>query len=46
MSKEDKLKEIHLMRKYAYLIWGGVPHDVDWAINTLVWKEFKNKFDL
>lgn len=46
MSKEDKLKEIHLMRKNAYLIWGGVPLDVEWAINTLVWKEFKKKFDL
>lgn len=36
-------EEISLMKKYAHLIWGGIPIDTEWAINTQVWKTFKEK---
>jgi len=26
----------------CFLIWGGVPIDVEWAKNTLVWKQHKH----
>jgi len=31
-SKEEK--------EMCWLIWGGIPVDVEWAKNTLVYKEF------
>lgn len=27
-------------------IIGGIPLDIEWIINTIVWKEYKNKLDL
>lgn len=39
MNKEVFIKD-------SYLIWGGVPIDIEWAMNTLVYKQFiqnKNK---
>jgi len=44
MSEKEEIK---LLKKYADLIWGGVPLDIEWALKTQVWTTFKNNnYDL
>lgn len=35
--------EISLMQEHAIYLWGGIPQDGEWAINTQVWKNYKAK---
>jgi hypothetical protein len=38
-------EEIKLLKFHADLIWGGIPKDIEWALNTLVWKTYKTKLN-
>jgi hypothetical protein len=35
--------EISLMQEHAKSVWGGIPVDHEWAINTQVWHNYKTK---
>ena len=33
-------EEIKLLKEHAHLIWGGIPIDIQWALNTQIWKQY------
>ena len=40
---------IRLMKKFkeiAPYIWGGIPHDTEWALNTQVFKQYCIKHNI
>ena len=40
MNEQIKKEDIKLLKQHAHLVWGGIPHDIEWALNTLVWKKY------
>ena len=46
MLTNHERAEISLMKEHSVLVWGGIPTDHEWAINTQVWKTYKEKHNL
>lgn len=39
----EEKAEIKRLKEHSHLIWGGIPVDIQWALNTQVWKNYKLK---